>query len=141
MDTAICASARAAFDCIQFFNRYRPNPSFTPKWADQPLLKSWEKSKPKLGWPRETDWLCPKCVVEAREKILDNATQIKPRRQMSVQFSGGEPTLSPHFLRAIRYARKVGYSSVQTAMVREYYEETVLKKPSRKGKLVELHIN
>ncbi|MCV4809469.1 radical SAM protein, partial [Escherichia coli] len=49
------------------------------------------------------------------KEILDNAIQIKPRRQMSVQFSGGEPTLSPHFIEAIRYARKVGYNSVQAA--------------------------
>ena len=42
-------------------------------------------------------------------------SRIKPRRQMSVQFSGGEPTMSPHFLDAVRYARKVGYNSVQAA--------------------------
>src|SRR5208337_16899 len=36
-------------------------------------------------------------------------------RQMSVQFSGGEPTLSPHFLAAVRYARKSGYNGVQAA--------------------------
>src|SRR5947208_3733782 len=47
--------------------------------------------------------------------MLDNAITIKPRRQMSVQFSGGEPTLSPYFLDAVRYARKVGYNSVQAA--------------------------
>jgi 7,8-dihydro-6-hydroxymethylpterin dimethyltransferase len=239
VDSAACFTAGKAFDAIQFFNKWNPNPTFTPKWSDQPLLKSWEKSKPKLGWPRETDSLCPKCVVEAREKILsgeedyrilidekvgevkatvvdrdgqvwmikecpihgkfedimaidknflkwiesnfpgrdivahndedlhnhgsstirygrgsvltvdltnrcnmmcdpcfmdanqvgfvhqlewdeikevlDNALKIKPRRQMSVQFSGGEPTISPHFFRAIRYARKVGYNSVQAA--------------------------
>src|SRR5262245_60090912 len=34
---------------------------------------------------------------------------------MSVQFSGGEPTMSRYFLDAVRYARKVGYSSVQAA--------------------------
>src|SRR3981189_588253 len=45
--------------------------------------------------------------------MLDNAITIKPRRQMSVQFSGGEPTLSPYFLDAVRYARHVGYNSVQ----------------------------
>ena len=39
--------------------------------------------------------------------VLDNAVTIKPRRQMSVQFSGGEPTLSPYFLDAVAYARKV----------------------------------
>jgi uncharacterized radical SAM superfamily Fe-S cluster-containing enzyme len=47
--------------------------------------------------------------------MLDNAITIKPRRQMSVQFSGGEPTLSPYFLEAVAYARKVGYNSVQAA--------------------------
>ena len=239
IDSVVCWGGRIAFDTIQLFNQYRPNPSFTPKWSDKPLLKSWEKTKPKLGWPRETDSLCPKCVVEARERILsgeedyrilidqkvgeikatiierdgeiwmikdcpihghfedimaidskflswiednfpgrdirahndetlhnhgsstikhgrgsvltvdltnrcnmmcdpcfmdanqvgfvhelaweeikeilDNALKIKPRRQMSVQFSGGEPTISPHFFRAIKYARKVGYNSVQCA--------------------------
>ena len=231
--------AGALHDAIQSVNKYKPNPSFTPKWSDKPLLKSWQKSKPTLGWPRTTDSLCPNCVIEAREsilsgkqdvsvlinekvgeikaqiierngeiwmvkdcpihghfedmmaidvkflthiekmfpgrdidahndeklhnhgtstikygrgavltvdltnrcnmmcdpcfmdanqvgfvhelsmddirEILDNAISIKPRRQMSVQFSGGEPSISPHFLESIRYARKVGYNSVQAA--------------------------
>src|SRR5438034_5269175 len=34
---------------------------------------------------------------------------------MSVQFSGGEPTMSPYFLDALAYARKIGYNSVQAA--------------------------
>ncbi|MCZ6768630.1 MAG: radical SAM protein, partial [Acidobacteria bacterium] len=67
MDLTMCLGARVAFNSIQFFNKYKPRPSFTPQWSDKPLLKSWEKTKPKLGWPRETDSLCPKCVVEARE--------------------------------------------------------------------------
>src|SRR5256886_2117535 len=54
-------------------------------------------------------------TMEEIKEILDNAISIKPRRQMSVQLSGGEPTISPHFLEAIRYARKVGYNSVQAA--------------------------
>jgi len=49
------------------------------------------------------------------QQLLDNAISLKPKRQMSVQFSGGEPTLSPYFLDAVRYARKVGYTSVQAA--------------------------
>ncbi|MGH9358677.1 MAG: radical SAM protein [Terriglobia bacterium] len=238
-DSALCTFAGAAFDTIQFFNKYNPSPTFTPKWSDKPLLKSWQKTMPQLGWPRETDSLCPDCVKEARDKIingdqdvntllnekvgeikaqiierdgqvwmvkdcpihghyedmmsvdvnflkwieknfpgrdirahndeklhnhgsstilhgrgsvltvdltnrcnmmcdpcfmdanqvgfvheltwediteiLDNAVKIKPRRQMSVQFSGGEPTMSPYFLDAVRYARKVGYNSVQAA--------------------------
>ena len=32
-----------------------------------------------------------------------------------MQFSGGEPTISPYFLDAVRYAREVGYTSVQAA--------------------------
>ncbi len=239
VEKGVTVFARSAFDTIQFFNRYRPNPGFTPKWSDKPLLKSWEKSKPTLGWPRTTDSLCPKCVIEARERILngeqdyrtlmtekvgeikatiiernneiwmikecpqhgryedmmavdakflehieamypgrdidahndrelhnhgtssikhgrgsvltvdltnrcnmmcdpcfmdanqvgfvheltfeevkeilDNACEIKPRRQMSVQFSGGEPTLSPFFMDAIRYARRKGFNSTQAA--------------------------
>ncbi len=51
-------------------SRSEPNASFTPDWSEKPLLKSWEKTKPPLGWPRKTDSLCPKCVVEARERIL-----------------------------------------------------------------------
>jgi uncharacterized radical SAM superfamily Fe-S cluster-containing enzyme len=53
--------------------------------------------------------------MEDIKEILDNAISIKPRRQMSVQFSGGEPTISPYFIEGIRYARKVGYNSVQAA--------------------------
>jgi hypothetical protein len=49
------------------------------------------------------------------QAILDRSLSTMPRRQMSVQFSGGEPTLSPHFLDAVRYARKIGYFCVQCA--------------------------
>ncbi|HUP02101.1 MAG TPA: radical SAM protein, partial [Gemmatimonadota bacterium] len=61
-----------------------------------------------VGFVHELEW-------DDIKEILDNALEIKPRRQMSVQFSGGEPTLSPHFLRAIRYAREIGFNSVQCA--------------------------
>ncbi|HET9929708.1 MAG TPA: radical SAM protein [Polyangiaceae bacterium] len=72
--------------------------------------------------------MCDPCFMDANQvgyvheltwpdikKILDDALDIKPRRQLSVQFSGGEPTLSPHFLEAVRYARKIGYFCVQCA--------------------------
>src|SRR5712692_713353 len=70
-DQAISVAAGVAYDTMQFFNKYNPNPSFTPRWSDKPLLKSWEKTKPPLGWPRQTDSLCPICVREARQEILD----------------------------------------------------------------------
>ena len=72
--------------------------------------------------------MCDPCFMDANQvgfvheltwdeikTMLDNAVTIKPKRQMSVQFSGGEPTLSPYFLDAVAYARKVGYTSVQAA--------------------------
>src|SRR5438477_10720121 len=46
---------------------------------------------------------------------LDDAVTIKPRRQLTVQFSGGEPTISPIFLESVAYARQVGYFSAQAA--------------------------
>jgi uncharacterized radical SAM superfamily Fe-S cluster-containing enzyme len=61
-----------------------------------------------VGYVHELEW-------DEVKKILDDSLTIKPRRQMSVQFSGGEPTLSPHFLRAIQYAREAGYFCVQCA--------------------------
>src|SRR4030088_2137917 len=61
-----------------------------------------------VGYVHELGW-------DEVKEILDNAVKIKPRRQMSVQFSGGEPTMSPYFLDAVAYARKIGYNSVQAA--------------------------
>src|SRR3954463_1421636 len=52
-------------------NPHNQNPSFTPKWSDKPLLKSYQKTKPTLGWPRTTDSLCPKCVPKIRQQIVD----------------------------------------------------------------------
>ena len=72
--------------------------------------------------------MCNPCFMDANQvgyvheltldeikQILDDSISFKPRRQMSVQFSGGEPTMSPHFLEACRYAKKVGYYAVQAA--------------------------
>ena len=72
--------------------------------------------------------MCSPCFMDANQvgyvheltldeikEILDASISFKPRRQMTVQFSGGEPTMSPHFLEACRYAKDVGYFSVQAA--------------------------
>ena len=68
--------AKGAFNAIRSVNQFKPNPSFTPKWSDKPLLKSWQKSKPTLGFPRQTDSLCPNCVIEAREAILSGERDV-----------------------------------------------------------------
>src|SRR5260370_25280565 len=71
VEKAVTVAARGAWVVFDRLNRIKPNPSPTPKWSDKPLLKSYEKSKPPLGWPRTTDSLCPKCVPEIRQQILD----------------------------------------------------------------------
>jgi len=238
LEAAVTYAANAGWVVSQVLNRWIPSKSFQPRWAPRPLLKSWERTSPVLGWPRTTDSLCPTCVREARarilsgaddvdilrtsvageikaqilerdgriviektcpshgtftdtlainpaflarieqrfpgrdfpavtdrlhnhgsssikfgrgsvltidltnrcnmmcdpcfmdanqvgyvhelsldevKKLLDDSITIKPRRQMSVQFSGGEPTLSPIFLESVAYARQVGYYSAQAA--------------------------
>jgi len=213
--------------------------SIQPQWAPQPLMKSYERTSPPLGFPRETDSLCPKCVKQVRngviagdipldilmhshpgeikaeiveengqvlikkscpthgyfedvlatdanflrrieslffgrdfraaedshihhhgtsdikfgrgavltvdltnrcnmmcnpcfmdanqvgyvheptfediKAILDRAVSFKPRRQIIILFSGGEPTLSPYFLDAVAYAKKIGFYRILAA--------------------------
>ena len=71
VEKAAVYAARGAWVVYERLNRISPNPSFIPKWSDKPLLKSYEKEKPPLGWPRTTDSLCPKCIPEIRKQILD----------------------------------------------------------------------
>ncbi len=239
LEKLVTRAADAIWPLLQRINEVAPAAApFHPKWSDKPIPRGKQKTSPKLGWPRETDSLCPVCVKEARatilsghadwrslvtdkpgeikatirekdgrivmekacpkhgsfedvisidprflerieslfagrdvdmtpdaihdhgsstirhgrgavltvdltnrcnmmcdpcfmdanqvgfvhelgweeiRQILDDAANVRPRRQMSIQFSGGEPTLSPHFLDAIRYAREKGYFAVQCA--------------------------
>ncbi len=235
---AASVAANAVWPWLQRYAERHEGKPVQPKWAPAPLIRKRERTFPTLGWPRQTDSLCPECTKEARakvlsgdqdleafiasnpgeiraniveeagrvlmvkecpkhgrfedvistdpafmarierlfpgrdyeapksllrnhgtstikygrgsvltvdltnrcnmmcdpcfmdanqvgfvheleweevQKILDDSLSIKPRRQLSVQFSGGEPTLSPHFLRATQYARDVGYFCVQCA--------------------------
>src|ERR1700758_3043727 len=70
-EKAVTVGANAAWQVFDRLNQINPNESFTRKCSDKPLLKSHQKMKPPLGWPRETDSLCPKCVPEIRKRILD----------------------------------------------------------------------
>lgn len=256
-EKAITKTAGIAWPILQSVNQKFQGKMFQPKWAPAPLLKQKEKSYPILGWPRETDSLCPKCVKETREKILrgeedldllihghpgeikaqiiekdgkivmrktcpehgtfedtlaidpewlkrierlypgrdfkavtdlhnhgtssiqygrgsvltidltnrcnmmcdpcfmdanqvgyvhelnfddvkkllDDAVTIKPKRQLSVQFSGGEPTISPIFLESVQYATDVGFFSIQAATngIRFAQEPEFAKKARKAG--------
>ena len=242
--------SNAAWKIFQSVNRRLPEgEAVRPKWAPGPLLKSYERSSPPLGFPRETDSLCPRCVKEVRDAvitgettletlmhqhpgeikaqileengqvimrktcpkhgeftdvmatdpkflerieslffgrdfraaedaqihrhgtsnikfgrgavltvdltnrcnmmcnpcfmdanqvgyvheptfedtkaILDRAVSFKPRRQIIILFSGGEPTLSPYFLDAVAYAKKVGFYRILAATNGIRYAEDI----------------
>ena len=84
VEKAVTVAAQGAWFVFDKINSISPNASFIPKWSDKPLLKSWEKVKPKMGWPRETDSLCPKCVPEIRQQILDGKLPVEILRNQKV---------------------------------------------------------
>src|SRR5580692_5114385 len=68
--------AKAIWPLVQRVNRAFEKPSPHPTWAPAPLLKRRERTFPQLGWPRETDSLCPRCVKEIRQEILDGTRDL-----------------------------------------------------------------
>ena len=247
---AVSKLADLGWKTFQAVNKSLPEgKSIQPKWAAEPLLKSYERTAPPLGFPRETDSLCPKCVKQVREgvinkdipleilmnshpgeikaqileengqvimrktcpthgefedvlatdakfldrieklffgrdfksaeddhihkhgtsdikygrgavltvdltnrcnmmcnpcfmdanqvgyvheptfedtkAILDRAISFKPRRQIIILFSGGEPTLSPYFLDAVAYAGKIGFYRILAATNGIRYAEDI----------------
>jgi uncharacterized radical SAM superfamily Fe-S cluster-containing enzyme len=72
--------------------------------------------------------MCDPCFTDANQvgyvhepdlseikAILDRAVSFKPRRQIIILFSGGEPTLSPHFLQAVAHAKSIGFYRILAA--------------------------
>lgn len=47
--------------------------------------------------------------------IFRNALSFKPQREINILFSGGEPTVSPIFLDAVRYAKSIGFHRLHVA--------------------------
>ena len=70
VEAAAGLAANGAWLLFSRLNGIRPSSGFQPAWSDLPLPKSRERTKPPLGWPRETDSLCPECVREVRADIL-----------------------------------------------------------------------
>jgi 7,8-dihydro-6-hydroxymethylpterin dimethyltransferase len=64
-------------------------------------------------------------TFEDTKAILDRAVSFKPRRQIIILFSGGEPTLSPYFLDAVAYAKKVGFYRILAATNGIRYAEDI----------------
>jgi uncharacterized radical SAM superfamily Fe-S cluster-containing enzyme len=74
------------------------------------------------------DMKCNPCFMDANrldhvyepsldeiKSLLDQASSVEPKREFNVLFSGGEPTLSPHFLSAVSYARSIGLNRLHVA--------------------------
>ncbi len=72
-EKGLSIAANGAWGVFNTLNKISQNPAFTPKWSDKPLQKSYQKTKPPLGWPRETDSLCP--IVHARGSPGDSRRQ------------------------------------------------------------------
>jgi len=47
--------------------------------------------------------------------LFEKAMSFKPQREINVLFSGGEATLSPIFLEAVRHARSIGFRRIHVA--------------------------
>src|SRR5437879_12302135 len=88
-EKGLSIAASGARGVINALNQISQRPAFTPNWSDKPLLKSYEKTKPPLGWPRETDSLCPMCVREARKAMLDRKKDASGLRNEKVGESKG----------------------------------------------------
>src|ERR1700689_3827831 len=74
---ALTRGAHAVWPLVARYNRAFERPSVHPKWAPAPLLKRRERTFPELGWPRETDSLCPRCVKEVRTSILSGERDVR----------------------------------------------------------------
>ena len=77
MSQALRFAANALWPLLRAYNTRFERPSPHPTWAPAPLLKKRERTFPPLGWPRETDSLCPRCVKEVRTAILDGTTEVR----------------------------------------------------------------
>ncbi len=67
-----------AWKAFQTVNQRLPEgEAIRPKWAPGPLLKSYQRTSPPLGFPRETDSLCPRCVKEVRDAVISGETTLE----------------------------------------------------------------
>src|SRR5882762_9222631 len=115
LELALAGGARLLWPAFQAINQRVDSAPFQPKWADRPLLKSRERSKPQFGWPRTTDSLCPTCVRETRARILSGEQAVESLVNEHVgeieshipgrDFPAVTDTLHNHGTSSIKYGR------------------------------------
>ena len=75
---AVSKLADLGWKAFQAVNKALPEgQSITPNWAAEPLLKTYERTAPPLGFPRETDSLCPTCVKNVREGVINKSIPLE----------------------------------------------------------------
>jgi tetraether lipid synthase len=62
--------------------------------------------------------------IEDIKVILSNALSFKPQREINILFSGGEPTVSPIFLDAVRHAKRTGFHRLHVATNGVHFAES-----------------
>jgi uncharacterized radical SAM superfamily Fe-S cluster-containing enzyme len=62
--------------------------------------------------------------IEDIKVIFSNALSFKPQREINVLFSGGEPTVSPIFLDAVRHAKGMGFHRLHVASNGVHFAES-----------------
>jgi uncharacterized radical SAM superfamily Fe-S cluster-containing enzyme len=62
--------------------------------------------------------------IEDIKVIFSNALSFKPQREINVLFSGGEPTVSPIFLDAVRHAKSMGFHRLHVATNGVHFAES-----------------
>ena len=79
MSDALRQAGELGWKLFQSVNgRIAESESPRPDWAPGPLLKSHQRTRPPLGFPRKTDSLCPRCVVETRNAIIAGRARRSP---------------------------------------------------------------
>src|SRR5947207_583284 len=63
-------------------------------------------------------------TIEDIKTIFSNALSFKPQREINVLFSGGEPTVSPIFLDAVRHAKSMGFHRLHVATNGVHFAES-----------------
>jgi 7,8-dihydro-6-hydroxymethylpterin dimethyltransferase len=63
-------------------------------------------------------------TIEDIKVIFSNALSFKPQREINILFSGGEPTVSPIFLDAVRHAKSMGFQRLHVATNGVHFAES-----------------
>ena len=77
VEKAVVTAAKGAWVVFDRMNRVNPNPSPTPKWSDKPLLKSYEKTKPRSAGRVPRILFAPSACRKSGSRFLTGTCRTK----------------------------------------------------------------